>query len=174
MTEVELWKDIEGYEGLYQISTLGRVKRLNYWNGHNFCEGEKILKTSICKSNNNYARTKVKLIKNKDNKKDFKIHRLVAKAFIPNPNNYPVVNHIDGNPLNNKVENLEWCTQKYNMQQAFNNDNCCKTIHGIDRETLVDLLNNNYNYDDIANMLGISKGTVFNYIKKFNIKKMYI
>lgn len=84
-----------------------------------------------------------------------------------------MINHIDGNPLNNKANNLEWCTQKENMEKAFNNDNCCKTINSIDRETMVKLLNN-YNYDDIAEILGIAKGTVFNYIKKFNIKKIYI
>lgn len=170
----ELWKDIEGYEGLYQISNLGRIKSLRYWNGHNFKFGEKILKVTTQKtnSNSNYARGVIRLFKDKVGK-DFKVHRLVAKAFIPNPNNYEVINHIDGNPLNNKVENLEWCTQKHNMQQAFNNDNCCKTINSIDREIMVDLLNNNYTYDDISQMLNITKGTVFNYIKKFNIKKIY-
>lgn len=106
--------------------------------------------------------------------KDFKVHRLVAKAFIQNPNNYKMVNHIDGNPLNNNANNLEWCTQKENIRHAIDNELTIRRINTIDRETMVDLLNNNFTYDDIANMLGIAKGTVFNYIKKFNIKKIYI
>lgn len=168
----EVWKDIKGYEGLYQVSNLGRVKRLNYWNGFEYKNGEKILKPTNQKNTPGYYRSKVKLCNGKD-KRDFKVHRLVATAFIPNPNNYPIINHIDGNPLNNRVDNLEWCTQKHNMQEAINTDNSCKTIHTIDREDLVELLNNNFTYDDIAQMLNIAKGTVFNYIKRFNIKKIY-
>lgn len=145
---------------------------MNYWNGHNFITGEKILKTSTQKVNDNYGRSVVNLYKDKD-KKTYKIHRLVAEAFIPNPNNYNVINHIDGNPLNNKVDNLEWCTQKQNLMKAFADDNCCKPINGIDRETLVELLNNRYTYDEISQMLGIAKGTVFNYIRKFKIEKFY-
>ena len=161
--------------GLYKVSNFGRIKRLNYWNGRNFKKGEKILVNSIQKStsSNNYVRSVVKLYKDKKGK-TYKVHRLVAEAFIENPSKFNVINHLDGNPLNNMVDNLEWCTQKHNISNAFNNDNCCKTINGIDRETIVELLNNNYNYDDIAQMLGIAKGTVFNYIKKFKIKKLYI
>ena len=99
----EIWKDIEGYEGLYQISDKGRVKSLRFGK-------EKILKSVIDKKN--YLQ--VVLYKNKI-KKHFQVHRLVALAFISNPQNYPQVNHKDENPSNNNLENLEWCTSKYNI-----------------------------------------------------------
>ena len=102
----EEWRDIIGYEGLYQVSNLGRVKSFLYYNGTN----ERIIKPIQLK--NGYYN--ISLSKNKINKKEY-IHRLVAKAFIPNPNNYPIINHKDENPSNNCVNNLEWCTQKYNM-----------------------------------------------------------
>lgn len=105
----EIWKDIKGYEGKYQISNLGRVKSLNY----NNTKKEKIIKSEITKG---YVR--YRLSKNKKLKR-FLAHRLVAEAFIPNPNNYPIINHIDGNPLNNDIKNLEWCTYKYNAQHAL-------------------------------------------------------
>lgn len=100
----EMWKDIKGYEKLYQISNLGRVKSLP-----KFYQGEKILKSR----KDRYGYLYVGVIKNKI-KKYLKIHRLVAEAFILNPNNYPAVNHKDENKLNNKIKNLEWCTAEYN------------------------------------------------------------
>lgn len=169
---VEIWKDIKNYEGYYQVSNFGRIKSLQKWNGHNYIKCEKILNPYKQVAGNNYYRNVVKLIKNK-NKKDFKVHRLVAEAFIENPNNYKVVNHKDGNPLNNNVDNLEWCTQKYNSQHSLENELKINRIKTIDREDLLELLNNNYNYDEIAKILNVAKGTIFNYIKKFNIKKMY-
>lgn len=103
----EIWKDIKGYEGLYQVSSLGNVMSLNYQN-HGYAK----LLTPKC---NNTGRLWVELCNN--NKKNaFLIHRLVALAFIENPNNYPQINHIDENPKNNNVENLEWCTQEYNIK----------------------------------------------------------
>lgn len=101
----EIWKDIEGYEGLYQVSNLGKVKSLNY----NQSGKEKVLKA--CKSKGYYY-----VILCKDSKqKNCSVHRLVANAFIPNPDNLPQVNHIDEDKTNNACFNLEWCERKYNM-----------------------------------------------------------
>ena len=169
----EVWKDIKGYEGLYQVSNLGRIKSLYGWNGHRYLEREKILKpTSKYDKRVSYPRAVIKLIKGKD-KKDYKVHRLVAQAFIPNPQNKPQVNHIDGNPLNNRIENLEWCTDRENKIHAIENNLRIYTINTIDRETMLELLNNGKTYDEIAELLGIAKGTVFNYIRKFKIEKIY-
>ena len=101
----ESWKDIEGYEGLYQVSNKGNVKSLNY----NKTKKEKILKPFI--NSNGYLQ--VILCKNKTSKR-FLVHRLVANAFLPNTNNYPCVNHKDECKTNNVVSNIEWCTYKYN------------------------------------------------------------
>lgn len=97
----EIWKDIEGYEGLYQVSNMGRVRSLR----RNI-----ILKSKI--ERNGYER--VRLCTN-NIPKDYSVHRLVATAFISNPNNYPIVNHKDENRTNNCADNLEWCTQEYNV-----------------------------------------------------------
>lgn len=101
----EIWKAIEGYEGRYEVSNYGRVKSLNY---HRTGK-EKVLKPAI--DSNGYWR--VGLYKN-SKRKFFSVHRLVAEAFLPNPQNLPEVNHKDENKANNRVENLEWCTAKYN------------------------------------------------------------
>ena len=107
----EIWKDIEGYEKIYQVSNLGRVKSLSREIKHrykNFISKEKILKNGfrngykfVCLSKNN----KIKY---------FSIHRLVAETFIKNLNNNPQVNHITEIKTDNRVENLEWCDQRYN------------------------------------------------------------
>lgn len=99
------WKDIPNYEGLYQASTEGEIK--SYYTG-------KILKQEISK--NGYC--KFMLCKNRK-RKLYSVHRLIAMTFIENPNNYPIINHMDSNKTNNCVSNLEWCTQKYNMQHAY-------------------------------------------------------
>ena len=113
----EIWKDIKNYEGIYQVSNLGRVRSLTRkvktFNGFRTTKGQ-LLKP--LKTNRNYFRVDLK-----QNQKDkyVSIHRLVAEAFIPNPNNYPVINHIDGNTSNNIVNNLEWCTQSHNIKEAY-------------------------------------------------------
>ena len=106
----EVWKDIEGYEGLYQVSNKGNVKSLVNNKG---VSREKLLKPII---ENGYVR--VRLCKDKTIK-NYSIHRLVAKAFIENPNNFPIINHKDECKTNNSVENLEWCSYKYNLE--YNN-----------------------------------------------------
>ena len=107
---LEIWKDIVGYENLYQISNFGNVLSLNYANKH----FPKILKTNRHKDGYQL----VGLSKN-GSKKFFTVHKLVAQAFIPNPQNKEQINHIDGNKANNHVDNLEWVTPKENVIHAF-------------------------------------------------------
>ena len=104
----EIWKDIKGYEGLYQVSNLGRVKSLPKYH----TKYEKILHPT---ANIRDGRMSVLLCKSPKERKRINVHRLVAIAFLENPNNYPEINHKDENPQNNCVSNLEWCTRKYNM-----------------------------------------------------------
>ncbi|MBO5143004.1 MAG: HNH endonuclease [Clostridia bacterium] len=97
----EIWKPIEGYENHF-VSNYGNIK-----------SKKNKLNPSI--TNNGYLRVTIR----KNGKNNYKnVHRLVAKAFIPNPNNYPCVNHIDGNKQNNNVENLEWCSYSHNNREA--------------------------------------------------------
>lgn len=105
----EIWKDIEGYEGLYQISNLGRVKSLKRTDSLGRLKKERINKPDL--STAGYPM--ITLYKNGKRSRKL-IHRLIAIAFIPNPNNYPVVNHKDENPKNYSINNLEWCTYRYN------------------------------------------------------------
>ena len=101
----QVWKDIPGYEGVYQVSNTGKVRSLNYRGTGK----TKILKQSTSK----HGYKKVVLYKNKKGK-TYLVHRLIAQTFIPNPNNWPQVNHKDENKTNNVAWNLEWCTSKYN------------------------------------------------------------
>lgn len=103
----EMWKDIKGYEGIYQISNFGNVCSLNY--------GKRGYAKNLVPKVNNCGRLWVELFNN-GVKRQFLIHRLVGEAFIPNPDNLPQINHIDENPKNNCVENLEWCTNEYNIR----------------------------------------------------------
>jgi hypothetical protein len=105
----EIWKEIKDYEGLYQISNLGRVKSLEKKVGFRKRK-EKILKQHFDKD----GYVKVYLCKN-SKVKFLSVHRLIAQAFIPNPDELPQINHKDENKANNKIENLEWCTCKYNI-----------------------------------------------------------
>ena len=112
----EIWKDIEGFEGYYQISNMGRVKSLErtVWNGRGY---QKVPEKILEGGDNGYGYLKVELCK-EGKVKTCRIHRLVAMAFIPNPNNLPEVNHKDKIRTNNKVENLEWCTSQYNVEYS--------------------------------------------------------
>lgn len=103
MSTIEIWKDITGYEGLYACSNLGRIKK-----------GLKIRKTQI--TNRGYER--VNLCKNGAVRR-FSMHQIVAKTFIPNPDNKKQVNHLNGIRNDNRSENLEWCTQSENQTHAF-------------------------------------------------------
>lgn len=115
----EIWKDVVGYEGIYQVSNTGRVRSLSRhrivgW--ADYTSKEMMLK----QSENRCGYKFVWLHKNKD-RKIFKIHRLVAEAFIPNPNNFRCINHKDENKANNHAENLEWCNHSYNNNYGARN-----------------------------------------------------
>ena len=165
----EIWKDIVGYEGLYQVSNYGKIKSLVGWNGHKYYKREKILKETIEKSSNNYYRCKITLKKDKK-RKDFKVHQLVAKAFIPNPNNCKCVNHIDNNPLNNNVENLEWCTQEENVRwMVIQNRNSLITLE--QELQIIKLYENGIKVNDIVKKYKIGSYTpIYRILKKHNIK----
>ena len=105
----EIWKDKKDYEGLYMVSNWGRVKSIKFGK-------ERILK--LTKDKDGYLI--VNLYKN-NKSKTFKVHRLVAEAFLPNSYNLPQVNHKDENPQNNIVTNLEWCDAKYNNNYGTRN-----------------------------------------------------
>jgi len=120
----EIWKEVEGYEGYYEVSNLGNVRSYSNRAG-GVTKYPKILK--IDKANTGYGC--VALTRNRKVKRT-PVHRLVAKAFIPNPNNYPCVNHKDENRLNNHVDNLEWCTHLYNVRysKVWEKGNKTKTL----------------------------------------------
>ena len=117
MKQKEIWRDIVGYEGLYQVSNLGRVRSLEHYvstkGGAARKSPSKILSNCF---DGKYLH--VILHKNGRNKVCL-IHRLVATAFIPKPENKQQVNHIDGNKLNNFISNLEWCNGSENLKHAY-------------------------------------------------------
>lgn len=107
---MEIWKDIKGYEGLYQVSNMGRVKTLNY----NHTGMERVLKESPARGG--YK----KVILCRENKcKTYQTHRLVAEAFIPNPEGKPCTDHINTIRTDNRVENLRWVTRKENSNNPL-------------------------------------------------------
>ncbi len=118
---MEIWKDIVGFEDVYQISNLGRVKSLPR-QAKSKSIGVRNVKEKIL-SNNRDKNLHYENINLTVNGKNIvrKIHRLVAEAFIPNPNNLPLVNHINGIRYDNRLENLEWCDYVYNAKHAIQN-----------------------------------------------------
>ena len=112
----EIWKDINGYEGIYQVSNLGNVRSFKY-----SIEG-KLLKRGLDKD----GYYQYILCKN-GKKKSVREHKLVAEAFIPNPSNYICVNHRDENKTNNNVKNLEWCSVAYNNSYGNRLNNVSKS-----------------------------------------------
>jgi hypothetical protein len=164
---MEIWKDICGYEGLYKISNLGRVKSLQGYNGHTYYNRELILRPTRVLISKNYERYIIKLTKNKKSK-TYKIHRLVAEAFIKNEQKKPYVNHIDGNPLNNNVENLEWCTQRENIIHSLKFGNRQKKYN---KDLVIyDYVNSSMGINEICKKHNISKAIIRNLIHKNNIK----
>ena len=131
----EIWKTVKGYEGRYEISNMGRVR--------SFAQDSKEGKIKIGNPNMR-GYLCILLYDGNGNKKWYFVHRLVADAFIENPNEYPQINHKDENKTNNCVDNLEWCTNEYNihygtrLERVALSNRCCETtsskIYSIDQD----------------------------------------
>ena len=167
----EIWKDIKNYEGAYQVSNLGRIRSLTRkvktFNGFRTAKGQ-LLKP--LKTNRNYFRVN---LKQSQEDKYISIHRLVAETFIPNPNNYSTVNHIDGDTFNNRVDNLEWCTQSHNIKYAYKYGNA-KPTKGCFQKGCVPHNRkkiNQYskNKEFICSYISIKEASDFTHIKRSSI-----
>lgn len=149
----EVWKDIKGYEGLYQVSNLGRVKRLK----GKYMSKERILKQFP----NKHGYLLVSLCKT-GKQKSFAVHRLVALQFIPKVKNKPEVNHIDEDKTNNMSSNLEWCTRVENNNYGTRIEKYSKKVKSID------ITNGEYNYypsiRECGRQLGIDNSSVSKYL----------
>lgn len=145
---LEQWKPVVGYEGFYEVSNLGNIRNSN---------------GRILKPANIGGYFSIMLTKNKASR-FFRVHRLVAIAFIPNPSGLPIVNHKDENPLNNAADNLEWCTQGYNHSYG----NARKRWHDSVYNCLVNITYNGEEkrVGEWADLLKCSKTTVYNHYRK--------
>lgn len=112
-----MWRDIKGYEGLYAVNENGEVKALGRkvkHGNHYYTRKEQLMALTI----NEKGYLRVRLSKNGE-AKTYRVHRIVAETFIPNPNNYKEVNRIDENKANNNYKNLEWCSREYNIEHSI-------------------------------------------------------
>ena len=107
----EIWKDIQGYEGLYQVSNYGRIRSFKRMKNNKEARQFKLTPNSTGYISVGLRKNGKKIL--------YQVHRLVAESFIPNPENKPQVNHIDGNKTNNHISNLEWVTASENTQHAY-------------------------------------------------------
>ena len=154
----EEWKDVVGYEGLYQVSNLGRVRSLDYRRTGRI----QLLKPAMHRDGYLY----VNLCKDRK-RKHYKVHRLVAQAYLPNPEVLPELNHIDENKQNNCVDNLEWCERQHNcnygtrnarIAAAKTNGKCSKPVQQLTKDgTLVAVWTSIHEAERVT---GNSKGNI--------------
>lgn len=165
--EGEIWKDIVGTKSCFAVSTLGRICSLSHiTKGGNNTYFTKQHILSQHRNKGGYLR--VRLYLNNGVNMTKLVHRLVAETFIPNPNNYPFIDHIDGNPSNNHISNLRWCTKSMNMLNPITrerNSNARKGKAAHNRRSVVQLRDNQplAFYDsvkDACDKLNLSSGTL--------------
>lgn len=163
----EIWKDIPNYEGLYHVSNMGRIKCLTHIVNFKTSQRrlEHIHKPSLLK--NGYCAI---ILSQNAKTEHFLIHRLVAISFLQNDNKFLYVNHKNSNRQDNRVENLEWCTQKQNVQHGikygffkttWNENNYKAKLKNIDIPIIKECLNNGISYRKLANQYGVAISTIF-------------
>jgi hypothetical protein len=183
---MEIWKAIDGFEN-YEISNYGRVKSnectIVYSNGMITKYKEKYLKLESNRCNGKGSYKRVTLCKNNKPKR-FQVHRLVAQYFIDNPHNKKCVNHIDGNPSNNNIKNLEWCTHSENERHSYDILGKINANRKLSNEAIEDILKNcikgvnkvnKGNVEEFMIRYNVSQGTILNVINKkyyVGIKKL--
>ena len=166
----EKWVPIKGYETMYMVSNLGRIKSLDKivnskYNSKAIKKG-KLMQTNSLRKGYKY----IELYDLETNHKKFSIHRLIAIHFIPNPNNYPMINHKDGNTLNNSIDNLEWCTASQNSKHAVDTglmimkkgEECTQSILSeLDVRKIYSLkYNGGMNAKEISKLYNVSHSTI--------------
>ena len=177
--EKEIWRDVLGYEGLYKVSNLGRIKRLPrfviFSNGRRrtFCE---IISKGHLNSDGYYI---INLTKNGISKHKL-VHRLVAEAFLPNPNHYSVIHHIDANKTNERADNLMWCSYSFNTKHSYEFEGRRRPMKGVfgkDNPHSIpivqislqgEVLAHFANTAEAARKLNVSHGCITSCIKKRN------
>lgn len=137
----EEWRPVAGYEDLYEVSNRGRVRRKEW----------RIVKPR----NHGGEYQRVNLCKDGERKQIF-VHRLVAEAFIPNPNGYPIINHKDERPKNNRVENLEWCTFEHNANWGTRNERVSKNSANKAPVIAIDVKTGEKEYFDSIRSAGLA------------------
>lgn len=163
-SEVEIWRDIDGFDG-YQVSNLGNVRSLNY----NGTGNMQLLKPSLSGPNRGYKSISMQVA---DKVIRRNVHRLVARAFIPNPNDLPEINHIDEDGTNNKVNNLEWCDRIYNLNygnrtQKFSDSKSIPILQLNLDGTLVEEWKSQ---TEAARVLGLDLGSLSHCLHGYRIK----
>lgn len=175
MERKEEWRPVTGYEGYYEVSNLCRVRSIERTGTNKYKNGQKCIHGIIRLTEiNKFGREQVVLSKNGKTKKYF-VHRLMASAFIPNPNNYPEVNHKDENPCNNSLENLEWCGHLYNCNYGTRNKRISKSLRK--QTIIVDDSGNEHVFTsrhDAAVFINVVDSTISDAIKyKRKVNKKY-
>ena len=167
--EIKMFIDIKRYKGKYQIDENGNVKSLNYRGN---TKTEHLLKPM--KRGNGYLYVDLYDFDGKHHKEN--THRLVAETFIPNPNNYPCINHKDENKQNNNINNLEWCTRSYNINYGNRNNNLNKEVWQYDlkgnfikkwKSTMEIQRSLGYKNQNISSACRGKSRTAYNYIWKY-------
>lgn len=166
---IEIWRDVVGYEGYYQVSNLGEVRSLPRYRIENGKRKYLMKGVILNQSTTTTGYKKVELMIN-GIRKSYKVHRLVAEAFIVNTYDKPFVNHKDGNPLNNIVDNLEWCTHLENIKHARETGLKTYAQDFVDHTDVIkDYLSSTTEYT--CKKYGISKTILYGILKKHDIKR---